>query len=241
MLNKVYFDESISVVIPLYNKEKNISKTIHELSDNLKSENIEIIIVENNSTDNSKMIANEAVKNLSNKNIKLIESDNGFGNALKKGFENSKNKWIYFVPADFECGLSDIEFVTNQQLHHKYKVFAGSKAHPKTQLDRETSRKIYSIIFNKIVNLLFDTRILDTQGTLIIERQVYEKVDKVVSEGFLFTTELIIKLKELNIDVIEVPLKQINIENNTSTVSPLKDGIKMLYGLFRLKKLIKRI
>jgi len=49
------------------------------------------------------------------------------------------------------------------------------------------------------------------------------------------------KLKQLNIDVIEVPLKQINIENNTSTVSPLKDGIKMLYGLFRLKKLIKRI
>lgn len=239
MLNKVYFDESISVVIPLYNKEKNINKTIHDLSVNLKSKNIEIIIVENKSTDNSKLIAYEAIKNLNNKNIKLIDSNQGLGNALKKGFESSLNKWIYFVPADFECGLSDIEFVINNQLHHKYKVFAGSKVHPNSVLTRKTSRKLYSFIFNKIVNFLFDTQVYDTQGTLIIERHTYELVDQIVSEGFLFTTELIIKLKQLNIDVIEVPLKTINTENNISTVSPLKDGLIMLFGIFRLKKLLK--
>ena len=55
--NYIKFDKSISIIIPLRNKEATIILTLDELKKRLQKISYEIIIIENGSTDNSYQIA----------------------------------------------------------------------------------------------------------------------------------------------------------------------------------------
>lgn len=236
MLNKLKFQSSLSIVIPLHNKGPNIFETIKQITKKISSENIEILIIENGSTDNSEIEAKKAIKNFSKEyKIYFFKSKKGLGAALKKGFSESKNNWLYFMPADFAFGISDIEYVHANNLFKKYETFVGSKGHPESKIHRKVSRKIYSKIFNKLTSKLFKLSLSDTQGTLILKKEIYEKLETIESNGFLFSTEVLIKLSNLNIEIIEVPIIE-TYSDSISTVSPIKDGFKMFIGLWKLKK-----
>ena len=74
-VKNIYFKESISIVIPLHNKELNIENTINSIVQYIDAPKLQIIIVENESTDSSKIIAKEIVKKLqSSVDISLYES-----------------------------------------------------------------------------------------------------------------------------------------------------------------------
>ena len=62
--------KSVSVVVPLYNKENTIIETLDSLTTYFEKKSItyEIIIVENQSTDNSKLIVENYINKL-NKNL----------------------------------------------------------------------------------------------------------------------------------------------------------------------------
>ena len=74
-VKNVIFKESISVVIPLHNKELNIENTIKSVVKYITAPKLQIIIVENQSTDSSKIIAEKIVKELqSNIDISLMKA-----------------------------------------------------------------------------------------------------------------------------------------------------------------------
>ena len=47
-------------------------------------------------------------------------------------------------------------------------------------------------------------------------------------EYFFIDTEIVLKLNELGLKIIEVPVKLIN-DDGLTTVKPIRDGFKMLY------------
>ena len=88
----IYF----SIIIPLYNKEQSISKTIESVL-NQRYGNFELIIVNDGSTDHSFEIA----KKHKDHRIKFIEQKNkGVSSARNKGIENAGFDWICFLDAD---------------------------------------------------------------------------------------------------------------------------------------------
>ncbi|WP_058485301.1 glycosyltransferase family 2 protein [Defluviitalea phaphyphila] len=89
-------DEKVSVIIPVYNEEKRIEKTIKGLI-NIK-EIGEIIIVDDGSKDNTK----EVVYKIKNKKILYyrFKKNLGKGAALRKGVEISKYPIIAFLDGD---------------------------------------------------------------------------------------------------------------------------------------------
>jgi len=86
-----------SVVIPLYNKEKEIADTLNSvLNQSYKAD--EIIVVDDGSTDNSAKIVENFTKF---KEIKLIRQNNmGVSAARNRGIEEAKNEYICFIDAD---------------------------------------------------------------------------------------------------------------------------------------------
>ena len=76
--------KSVSVVVPLYNKENTIIETLDSLTTYFEKKSItyEIIIVENQSTDNSKLIVENYINKL-NKNLFIYFSKKGL-ELLKK-------------------------------------------------------------------------------------------------------------------------------------------------------------
>lgn len=86
----------ISVIIPLYNKEPIIKRTIQSILSQDYND-YEIIIVNDGSTDKSVDI----VKTFTDSRIKLIEQENGGpSKARNTGLLHSKGEWIYYIDAD---------------------------------------------------------------------------------------------------------------------------------------------
>ena len=87
-----------SVVIPLYNKEKEIANTLNSVLNQSYTAD-EIIVVDDGSTDGSAKIVESFTKKF--KEIKLIKQNNiGVSAARNRGIEEAKNEYICFIDAD---------------------------------------------------------------------------------------------------------------------------------------------
>ena len=88
----------ISVVIPLYNKEKQIAHTLQSVF-NQTFQNFEVVIVDDGSTDGSV----SEVEKFSDLRIRLIHQKNaGVSAARNRGIEEAKGDLIAFLDADDE-------------------------------------------------------------------------------------------------------------------------------------------
>ncbi|MCM1218490.1 MAG: glycosyltransferase [Lachnospiraceae bacterium] len=87
---------AISVIIPLYNKEKVIKNTVNSVLSQTYSD-FELVIVDDGSTDKSVQYINEITDN----RIRLITQKNaGVSAARNRGVMESGGKWILFLDAD---------------------------------------------------------------------------------------------------------------------------------------------
>lgn len=104
----------ISVVIPLYNKEKQIAKTLQTVLQQT-FQNFEIVIINDGSTDNSL----EVVKRINDTRIRIIHQENaGVSAARNKGIKEAKYELIAFLDADDEWKPEYLE--TQYRLYCKY-------------------------------------------------------------------------------------------------------------------------
>ena len=87
---------SVSVVIPLYNKEAYIRTSIQSVLNQTYGD-FEIVVVNDGSTDNSL----EIVKSIHDDRIRIIDKKNGgVSSARNVGIDNSVGEWVMFLDAD---------------------------------------------------------------------------------------------------------------------------------------------
>lgn len=90
----------ISVVIPLYNKEKVVLKTLYSVVKQNFAD-YEVVVVNDGSTDRSVEIVNESFSN--QVNIRIINKSNGgVSSARNRGIQEAKGEYIAFLDADDE-------------------------------------------------------------------------------------------------------------------------------------------
>lgn len=94
---------TISVIIPVYNLEGVISRSLNSIVEQ-DYENLEIIIVNDASKDNTLSEAEEVLKK-SNRKYKLItmEKNSGVSSARNRGIEASSGDFLMFFDGDDEC------------------------------------------------------------------------------------------------------------------------------------------
>ncbi|MFP7483461.1 glycosyltransferase family 2 protein [Priestia filamentosa] len=85
-----------SIVIPIYNKESYISRTLTSVLNQTFSD-FEVIIVDDGSTDNSIQV----VKRFNDERVKIVSQENkGVSSARNLGVEHAQNSYIAFIDAD---------------------------------------------------------------------------------------------------------------------------------------------
>lgn len=100
-LFKVYM-ELVSIIIVTYNAEKTLDKAIESII-NQTYKNIECLVIDGASTDNT-------INIIKKYNIGYIsEPDRGIYDAMNKGWQNAKGKWILYLGADDELINDSIE------------------------------------------------------------------------------------------------------------------------------------
>ena len=104
----------ISVIIPLYNKEKQIAHTLRSVL-NQTYQDFEVVIVNDGSTDCSV----SEVEKVGDSRIRLVHQKNGGVSAARnKGIEEAKYELLAFLDADDEWKLEYLE--TQYNLFEKY-------------------------------------------------------------------------------------------------------------------------
>lgn len=89
----------ISVLIPVYNTEKTLSKCLDSVLSQTMISNIEIVIVNDGSTDNSQSIIDEYCDKYKNI-IKFKQDNQGLGATRNKGIELARGEYIAFLDSD---------------------------------------------------------------------------------------------------------------------------------------------
>lgn len=197
-----------SILIPIYNEEKILQKSIDQYIGKLKKlkVNFEIILSENGSTDNTKKIL-FSLKNKYKKLLKILTSNEpNYGLALKKAIISSKGEYIICDELD----LCDINFFKSSCLllkSKKFDIIIGSKNHYLTQDNRPFLRRFATKVFTKILNLLFGFKGTDTHGLKAFNRKIIPYVKKVKLDKDMFATEMVIRVSNSNLSCHEIPVK----------------------------------
>lgn len=89
----------ISIIVPVYNSEKYLSKCLDSLV-NQTLQDIEIIIINDGSTDNSQNIIDNYVQNYSNKIKNFSQQNAGQASARNFGIKIAKGEFIAFADSD---------------------------------------------------------------------------------------------------------------------------------------------
>lgn len=131
----------ISVVIPLYNKEKQIAHTLQSVL-NQTFQDFEIVIVDDGSTDGS--VAE--VKKFTDPRIRLICQKNaGVSAARNRGIEEAKSDLIAFLDADDEWKP---EYLTTQ--YHLYQKYPECSVYACNYEFRDSKGKVTLTIIRKL-------------------------------------------------------------------------------------------
>lgn len=113
----------ISVIIPLYNKEKRITQTLRSVLSQTYND-FEIVIVDDGSTDGS--VAE--VEKFHDSRIRLIRQENaGVSAARNRGVKEARGKYVAFIDADDEWKPEYLEYQYQLTLDFpECKVFASN-------------------------------------------------------------------------------------------------------------------
>lgn len=95
-MEKVINQPIISVIVPLYNKQKCINQTIDSVLSQSFSD-FELLIIDDGSTDDSLLV----VERIKDARIRIIRQKNGgVSCARNKGISEAKCEWLFFLDAD---------------------------------------------------------------------------------------------------------------------------------------------
>lgn len=200
----------LSIIIPAYNEEKNIRKTIVDLISQLNNidRQYEVIVVSDGSRDKTF----ERVKSLKIKNVKAFEyyPNRGKGYSLTYGVNKSRGQVVTFFDAggDFDAQHID-KFIKLMEVFDA-DIVIGSKRHPASQVNYPLIRRLYSRIYQLIIRLLFNLNIRDTQtGLKVFKKEVLNKVlPRALVKRYAFDLELLVIAKRLGYTrIFEAPVK----------------------------------
>ncbi|OGK62940.1 hypothetical protein A2334_06185 [Candidatus Roizmanbacteria bacterium RIFOXYB2_FULL_38_10] len=150
----------LSVIIPVFNEEKNIKPLLDRVLPIVRTYNFEIIFVNDGSSDKTAKTIKEAGEN--DKNIKLISFYRNFGHqmALSAGYKHAHGNCVVTIDSD----LQDPPEIIPQMVEEWEK---GSKIVYARREKRDVDsffKKTTASIFYKIINFLSDSPIPQEVG-----------------------------------------------------------------------------
>ncbi|MFV0246639.1 MAG: CDP-glycerol glycerophosphotransferase family protein [Mycoplasmatales bacterium] len=187
--------EKVSIIVPCYNVEETIPKTINSL---LKQtyKNIEIILINDGSTDKTKQI----IESYSNRKIKCFTTKNsGLSLTRNKGLKESTGSYIMFVDGDDTIERNAIETLYYSAKFAKVNIVSGKTlrvSKRKFQIKRGKFWRKALFYTERVANVFEDNMIIsDNLSTnKLYNANIFTKYNlkfkKIIYEDKVFTSEL---------------------------------------------------
>jgi dolichyl-phosphate beta-glucosyltransferase len=233
---------TLSIIIPLYNEEKRLKKSLKILTNFLSDKNknkTETIFVSDGSTDNTNDLINSfIIKNKKKYNLKLIKykKNVGKGYAIKKGIMSATHEWQLICDADMSVNVNQFQkWYKKKMIKNKNVAYFGSRNHKNSKITSTIKRRYFGLIFIYILKFLFKIDVEDTQcGIKVFNKNYSSRVfKKLKSYRFVFDVEIVLILWKNNVHIQELPLKWVH--KKDSKLSLVKDMPIMFYDILKIK------
>lgn len=207
----------ISLVIPAYNEEKRLPRSIQDFKSFFARLNleIEIIIVVEKSQDNTAQVAKELTTD--SKMFKIVANDVhlGAGYAIKKGVSVAQGDYIFITDADIPIPLAYVlKFLEELKADEDIDILLGNRAIGKTLNKTPLIRKIASKVYNFLVRNITGITITDTQCAFkAFKKEVAKKIfEHIKSNNSAFCVEILMLAKKFNYKYKEMPVTWVHTE-----------------------------
>lgn len=219
----------ISVIIPMYNEEENVEKTLNEIDNVLKSfDDYEIIIVDDGSSDNTFKLVNNFISDKSNFLLFRHKINMGMGKAIRTGFENSSGDILVTIDADLSYEPRDITKLV-KKIDESNDIVIGSQYMSGGKTENIPFIRLFiSKMANKIVGYSLGDNISTVTGVFrAYKREVIDSLE-LESNGTEINPEIISKASAVGFKIVEIPVKlkgrelgESKIRFRTTTISHL--------------------
>lgn len=232
----------ISVCIPMYNESERIADTARELSEYMAKNfsDYEILFSDDGSTDGCADI----VRSLELPCVRVVgyRNNRGKGCAVRTAFLEARGDFVMFTDADLAYGTEVIRRAYDERLAHpEAGLVIGSRNLDKDGYSGYTFlRRVASKAYIFLLGIVGGFRLSDSQcGCKGFTHDAVQKIfTRCEVDGFAFDFEAILWAGKLGIGIVEMPVKVIS--HGSSKVHVLRDSLKMLKDLHRMKKRISK-
>ncbi len=240
-MEKIY----LSIVIPAYNEELRIERTISKLIGYFSkcSYKWEIIVVDDGSVDSTCEIVLSLI-NVDSR-IKLFQLNHlGKGSAVRKGMQESNGDWKFLCDADLSMDINNFSrFLSGSSTPTHDICIASREVEGSKRFNEPVIRHIKGRLFNYAVKILTFMRIQDTQcGFKLFSR----KSSKILFSnqkfnGWAFDVEILVIAKQSGFTIREIPInwyykegsKMTLIKGFLAVVDVAKIGLNSFLGKYK--------
>lgn len=223
-------DKKIAVLIPCYNEELTVEKTVSDFKRILPS--ADIYVYNNNSKDRTKELALKAGA------IVKDEYRQGKGAVVRSMFRDIDADVYIMVDGDDTYPAEEVEGLIAPVLEGKADMVIGDRL--SSTYYTENKRPFHNFgnsLVKGLINFLFKSNLNDIMTGYRSFSKRFVKCMPVMSDGFQIETEMTIFALTNNMQVVNVPITyRDRPEGSESKLNTFSDGFKVLLTLFNLFK-----
>jgi len=228
----------LSVVIPCYNEEQRLPRTIEQVERFLdeRKTDYELILVDDGSADGTRQVMDAAAARHASVRVEALPHNRGKGRALAVGVEAARGDEILVTDADLSTPIEELDKL-QAALNAGAGVAIASRALRASRV--EVSQPIYRVLMGKGFNLIVQAVLLpgiwDTQcGFKLFRGDVAHRVfANLTTDGFGYDPEVLFRARKQGVKIAEVPVVWRN--SAPTKVSPIKSSLDMLKHVVRLR------
>ena len=223
-------DKKIAVLIPCYNEELTVEKTVSDFKRVLP--NADIYVYNNNSKDRTKELALKAGA------IVKDEYRQGKGAVVRSMFRDIDADVYVMVDGDDTYPAEEVAGLIAPVLEGKADMVIGDRL--SSTYYTENKRPFHNFgnsLVKGLINFLFKSDLNDIMTGYRSFSKKFVKCMPVMSDGFQIETEMTIFALTNNMQVVNVPITyRDRPEGSESKLNTFSDGFKVLLTLFNLFK-----
>ncbi len=195
-------DSSISIVLPAYNEEDNIVKTVDQARNVLRDLGIpyEIIVVNDGSSDMTSRRVRELMAE--DPMILLVEhpANRGYGAALKSGLRVASHSLIFFTDSDLQFDISELGKLLDWIDRHP--IVIGFREERQDHVVRRVMAWGWGVLIRRLFRL--NVRDIDCAFKLF-QRKVFDEIS-IDSIGAFVNSEILIRAQKKGFYIKEIPV-----------------------------------
>jgi len=227
----------LSVIVPAYNEERRLPKTLRAIDEYLKKQDYsyEILVVSDGSQDRTVEVAQELTQKIQNLRVIVQKENHGKGYAVRKGMLTAKGEWRVFMDADNATTIDHVEKLW-PEFKKGHEVVIGSRDIKGAEIAVRQAwwRQRLGDVFNLIVQVLSGLwGIWDTQcGFKGFSANAAQKIfSRCVIDRWAFDVEVLVIAKKFGFSIKEIPVRWVNDKESKVTFSGM---VKMLLEVLQI-------